>query len=96
MTAAVAVFSCQEPAKDSVALGTPVPVVDQASLSETSFTVTWEAVENAVSYAYTLNNGTEETAGSTTVTFSDLTASTQYTFKVKAVAAEDGGYTDSE
>lgn len=64
MTAAVAVFSCQEPAKDPVALGTPVPVVDQASLSETSFTVTWEAVENAVSYAYTLNNGTEETAGS--------------------------------
>lgn len=84
--------TCEGP----VALGTPVPVVDQASLSETSFTVTWEAVENAVSYAYTLNNGTEETAGSTTVTFSDLTASTQYTFKVKAVAAEDGGYTDSE
>lgn len=97
MIAAAILFSCQEPAPDPVKLAAPVLAVDSTSLSETSFTVTWSAVENAVAYAYVLDNSEEQTVNTTNASFSGLTAGTQYTVKVKSVAAEENGeYLDSE
>lgn len=97
MIAAAILFSCQEQAPDPVKLAAPVLAVDSTSLSETSFTATWTAVENAVAYAYVLDNSEEQTVNTTNVSFSGLTAGTQYTVKVKSVAAEENGkYLDSE
>lgn len=69
------------------------PALTIASKDATSFTVSWTAVEHATSYAYTVDNGAEQTTGSTQIARTDLTPETTYTVKVKAVAA---GYTDSE
>ena len=82
--------------KDEVkpnALATPQLTVE---VSETSFTVSWTAVENAESYTYVFQDEAEETTSDTSVTFSDLEPGT-YTVKVKANAPADSKeYTDSE
>ena len=81
----------------------PAPV--SANITENSFTVTWEAVEGAVGYVYSLQN--RNTHGAVTpivpetettqlsVDFAELAASTEYTFRIKAQG--DGSTTlDSE
>lgn len=98
LAAVAAVCSCREkPQPDPETLAAPVPVVDSASLSESSFTVLWEPVENAVSYTYVLDDGAEETVNTTSAVFSGLSAATEYTVRVKADASDDSEeYLDSE
>lgn len=55
-------------------------------------TVSWEAVPNAGSYAYMLNDGTALSTGQTSVTLTGLTPETHYTLKVKSVAREGALY----
>lgn len=76
-------------------LATPAPVVDQASVTETGFTVSWPAVANAASYKYTVNDGAEQSAAVNNVTLSGLTAGTSYTVKVKAVSGDTSKWADS-
>lgn len=64
------------------------PVLKVKDQTQTSFTVTWDAIENAGSYAYTLNGGAEQTTESTSAEFTSL-APGKYTVKVKAVAADE-------
>lgn len=76
-----------------VALDTPVPV--ENSVTQVSVTVAWDAVENAVSYVYTLDDGAETSVTKTSVLFEGLEPGRSYIVKVKAVAGEKC-YLDSE
>lgn len=60
-----------------------------------SFSVSWKAVENAVSYVYDLNGDTASTED-LSVTFNDLATDSTYLVKVKAVAGSNSVYVDSE
>lgn len=70
------------------------PVLSVTEETASSFTVQWEAVENADSYTCTINDGAEQKTSETSMTFSGLTAGT-YTVKVKATS-ENEAYTDSD
>ena len=71
------------------------PVLAQSSVEETAFSVTWQAVEHANVYAYSLNGGTEATTSETSARFSDLNPGTEYTVTVKALST-DPKYTASD
>lgn len=73
----------------------PHPVLAQSSVEETAFTVTWQAVEHANVYAYSLNGGTEATTSETSARFSGLNPGTEYTVTVKALST-DPKYTASD
>ena len=80
----------EEPDPDPVQLEAPVVT---AATTETSVTLTWDAVANATGYDVTFN-GETTTVTDPTFTASDLTASTDYSYSV--VAKGDGvNYTDS-
>lgn len=92
-----AAASCKpetNPKNEGKALATPqLTIADQ---TETSFTIAWDAVENAAGYAYTINTDAEVPTAETSVSFSDLAAGT-YTVKVKATAPADSEtWKDSE
>lgn len=91
----VMTYSCKPDEKtvEQVQLDTPVPVV--TSQTPKAFTVTWDAVENATSYVYTLNGGSEEATAELSVTFADLIPG-QNMFKLKAVSEDKTLYLDSE
>ena len=73
----------------------PTPAnLKEASISETSATLSWDAVANASNYSVTINGNTE-TATTNSYSATGLTAGTEYTWSV--VAKGDGtNYTDSE
>ena len=48
------------------------PVLAQSSVEETAFTVTWQAVEHANVYAYSLDGGAEATTSETSARLSGL------------------------
>lgn len=73
-------------------LSAPAPSV--ASVSETSASISWAAVQNAGSYVYQVN-GVEKTTLGTTVSVDGLTDNTTYSFKVKAVPSDMNNYTES-
>lgn len=77
----------------SRALAAPVLTVET---TESTLTVSWNAITNAENYSYVFQNEAEETTSETSVTFSDLENGT-YTVKVKANApAGSEEYTDSK
>ena len=84
MCAAVlaAAVSCNTDEK-GVVLDTPVLSI--ADTTSTSFTVAWEAVENADMYTYEFREEQASTE-SLSVTFDGLTPDSMYTVKVKAVS----------
>ena len=71
------------------------PLIEVTEVTETGFTVAWNAVENAADYTVVLNEVSEVVA-ETTKTYTDLAAGT-YTVKVKANAPQGSElYLDSE
>ena len=62
LAASLALASCEKPDgpdnTETTPLATPVLAYET---TETGFTVTWEAVENADSYIYRLDEGNEQT-----------------------------------
>lgn len=83
------------PAPDPVPVAQPAPVASQ--IEDDSFTVSWEAVEGAASYVYSLQHKNDrgsitpivpETAtDELSASFTGLIPSTEYTFRIKAVGA---------
>lgn len=81
-----------EPDPEPVKLATPVV---SSSVTDTTVTLTWVAVENASSYDVTFNGTTTNVTDATSFTASDLKAETTYTFAVVA-NGDDENYVDSD
>lgn len=95
LAASAILFSCEEPAPEPKPVPLATPVVSVSEQTETSFVIAWEAVEHAVSYTYTINDGAEENTTNQSAEFTDLTEGT-YTVKVKAIAPEGDEFLDSD
>ena len=85
-------YTASEPDPEPVKLATPVV---SSSVTDTTVTLTWVAVENAVSYDVTFNGTTTNVTDATSFTASDLTAETTYTFAVVA-NGDDKNFVDSD
>lgn len=73
----------------------PTPVLASADLTEESFTVKWNAVENASSYAYTVNGGAGTSTTMTSVRIAVSSGVTSYVVSVKALSGDTSKYLDS-
>ena len=71
------------------------PVLSLVEATADSFTITWEAVENAAAYGYVVGNGNEITTQNCTLTMSGLEPETTYLVKVKALSGDLNAYEDS-
>lgn len=74
----------EKPGTEPNELKTPVLKID--AQDESSFTVSWTAVENAGGYTYIFQNGEETETQALSLSFTDLTTDVEYTIKVKATA----------
>ena len=74
-------------------LSTPANL-KEASIAETSATLSWDAVANASNYSVTINGNTE-TVTTNSYSATGLTAGTEYTWSVVA-KGDDTNYTDSD
>ena len=72
------------------------PALKTGTITNTAATITWNAVGNAKSYAYSINGGEEQVVTSTSITLTNLKALTSYSIRVKAVAKESLYFVDSE
>lgn len=76
-------------------LGTPE--VTGEALDTTRVKFSWAAIDNADSYSYSIDDGVNwESTELLEITLTDLAPSTSRTMLVKAIAAEDGDYMDSD
>lgn len=103
----LAVISCDdepqvEPTPDPTpdgkveALATPAPAVDQATVTPNSFTVAWPAVQGAIGYLYTVNEGSVQSVAINSVQLTGLNPATTYTVKVKALSGDTSVKLDSD
>jgi len=73
------------------------PVVTGTALGTTSVKFSWVAIANAASYSYSTDDGTTwESTGLLEITLTELTPGTPYTISVKAIAAAESNYRDSD
>lgn len=79
----------------TLTLAPPQPQLQEGSLTRTSFTFEWEAIDNAVYYAYRIDGSITGRAYEPQKTVSNLTAGTTYTVEVMAVADADSGLRNS-
>lgn len=84
----------QQPDSEPVQLATPKITVSEVTAQ--SITLSWEAVEHAGAYSYSI--GTEKAATTTklSVTLTELEPETTYSLRVKAVSNNLNLYTDSQ
>lgn len=61
------------------------PVLTSSNILDNRFTVSWNKIDNAAEYMYSFNGGEFKSTGETTLTFTELSAETDYSLKVKAV-----------
>ena len=73
------------------------PVVKESDVTDTTATLSWVAIPNSIGYKTTDDDGTtfSELIEAGTVDLTGLTASTAYSYKVKAIAEVGSGYRDS-
>lgn len=91
---ALMAISCGKQETNPVMLETPVANISNST--DTSFTVSWEAVENAAYYLYIFNSSTQGTTDENSIEFTGLTEGEKYTFIIKAVAEKESVYQDSK
>jgi len=73
------------------------PVVTGTALSTTSVKFSWVAISNADSYSYSTDDGVTWTPTALLeITLTELTPDTSYTMLVKAIAAVESNYRDSD
>ena len=73
------------------------PAVTGSALSTTSVKFSWLAISNAASYSYSTDDGTTwESTELLEITLTELTSGTSYTMLVKAIAAVESDYRDSD
>ena len=76
-------------------LDAPTLTAPTSSVTQTGFTVAWEAVEHADYYTWTLDGGQETSTEELQVTCSQLNPATTYTIRVRA-ESKAGSYAASE
>lgn len=64
------------------------PALQLSDVGTNGFTVRWNAVENAASYQYSVNDSPALSLTETYITLTQLTASTEYTVTVRAIPAQ--------
>lgn len=84
--AAFTVFTGCEKKPKAEKLPSPVPVV--ASTGINNATIMWEKVKNAGAYQLVVNNDAPLSTEGTTITIQNLSPSTTYSLKMKAIAPE--------
>ena len=84
--AALMVFAGCEQKPSVQKLPAPVPVVASAGIN--SATIMWEKVKNAASYQVVVNSDAPLSTEGTSITIQNLTPSTNYSLKMKAIAPE--------
>ena len=73
------------------------PAITGSALSTTSVKFSWLAISNADSYSYSTDDGTTwESTELLEITLTELTSGTSYTMLVKAIAAVESDYRDSD
>ncbi|WP_294471235.1 fibronectin type III domain-containing protein [uncultured Bacteroides sp.] len=72
------------------------PSLTVPDVKESSAIVTWQAIGNATTYLYSLNNGSEQSTDQNTVQLTGLEPEKSYTFRVKAQKAGSIYFEDSE
>jgi len=73
------------------------PSVTSSALGTDSVKFSWGAIDNAASYSYSTDDGTTwESTGLLEITLTELTPGTSYTMLVKAIAAAESDYRDSD
>ena len=73
------------------------PVINGVALGTNSVKFSWSSIDNAVSYSYSIDAGVTWTSTtSLEVTLTELDPGTQYTMSVKAIAASESNYRDSD
>lgn len=82
----IAAVSCKTQDDESV-FSLSAPELEISDVTDSSFKVTWKAIEGAEEYQYEFDGKTGAVA-ETELTFSELEAGATYTLKVKAVSAE--------
>lgn len=89
--------ACSTDDTDGVAGGTPVPQPQIAvqNVSNTGFTLRWEAVEAAGSYIYSFNNGEQITTTKCEIVFDRLNSLTEYVVAIKASPKDPSHYSES-
>lgn len=76
------------PPANAIELTAPQPNIFAGSLTTTSFTLIWEAVEGAGSYAITINDGEVATTSELFYAVSGLEPTTAYTVKMQALPTD--------
>lgn len=79
---------------DIIELG--APALSSSNVLDTQFTVTWNKIDNAAVYMYSFNGGEYKSTAETSLTFTGLSAETEYSLKVKAVPSSDQTQTYKE
>lgn len=72
------------------------PVLNVRNITADGFEIYWNAVKNASEYVYVGPDGVQQSTVQTTVTFTGLTYSTEYTVKVKAMPSDKASATSAE
>lgn len=73
------------------------PSVTSSALGTDSVKFSWGAIDNAASYSYSTDDGTTwESTELLEITLTELTPGTSYTMLVKAIAAAESDYRDSD
>lgn len=98
VTAAAMLFAGCESSENETPEKTALdmPLLTAGEISATGFKVEWNAVANAAGYEYVLDGGEAVATAELSAEFSDLEPSADYIVKVRAVAAENTNYADSD
>lgn len=80
---------------DDSMLVSPNPRIKAGSTTQNSFTIEWDAVENASMYMYRIDGSITGRAYTTEKTVSNLTSATTYSVEVMAIADETSGLKNS-
>lgn len=84
------------PPEDAAPLAVPVPAIFPGSLTMNSFTLVWEAVEDAGSYAIAINDGEPVTTSELFYAVAGLESTTAYAVRMQALPADAANNRPSE
>lgn len=90
----LAATACESETEPVAPVRLSPPVLSTGDITVSSFTVTWDKVENADVYAYALDDGQERATPSLRVAFGNLTSGT-HKVRVKAISNKPDAFSES-